>query len=467
MRILYDDDAVQAVYRPGSSDFTLITFGDKDLRPAPGRFWAGEPAEQLNLDCIGIVAKGPNWYPAAAMVRCAPFLSGVGRQRRLGYGYSMGGYAALRHGRLLGLTHALAVSPQVSLDPRDVPWDRRYAAHFDPALHAGMAVRREHLADETFVLADPWDAEDGAHLRLALEAGPLRSVVAPFVGHWAIWLLAGRSVLARALACVLAGDAPGLRRLVRSGRGACAPWHACLGAAALRRGHVGPALRLAAQAEARGFDAAVLEPMLAHGAGVALSRLVASGATAEDLARFGEAASGLVAAARIDDAVGHALLRADRDEEAALAFRRALSADPGLGSAHGGLSLALARLGRAEEALTHARQAHALDPADAELAAWVGYVLLQSGRAEEAVGMFETGIRLNPGMGHAHRARARALRDLGLGPEAAAAAEEGCRAVPSDAALRQLADELRPHLERGGERRTGWLRLPGSAPTRP
>ena len=94
----------------------------------------------------------------------------------------MGGYAALKHGRLLGLTHALAVSPQVSIDPAEAPWEPR-ARFFRPPLHAGMRVAAADLAPAAFVLADPYDAEDWPHLEL-LEATGARTVL---TGHGDPW----------------------------------------------------------------------------------------------------------------------------------------------------------------------------------------------------------------------------------------------------------------------------------------
>ncbi|KPP90415.1 MAG: hypothetical protein HLUCCA08_15750 [Rhodobacteraceae bacterium HLUCCA08] len=52
-------------------------------------------------------------------------------------GYSMGGYGAFRFAPALGITRIVAVSPQVSIDPALVPWDRRFRAEargFDAAL---------------------------------------------------------------------------------------------------------------------------------------------------------------------------------------------------------------------------------------------------------------------------------------------------------------------------------------------
>lgn len=68
----------------------------------------------------------------AALAKLAPRYESV-----RGIGFSMGGYGLLRFARALRLGQALLVSPQVSIHPDVVPWDRRYRQHaagFDRAL---------------------------------------------------------------------------------------------------------------------------------------------------------------------------------------------------------------------------------------------------------------------------------------------------------------------------------------------
>lgn len=71
------------------------------------------------ITAIHVMSHGNDWFQYSeigdviAIVREA--CSGV--ERLLAYGSSMGGYAALRLGGLIGAQAALALSPQYSLDP--------------------------------------------------------------------------------------------------------------------------------------------------------------------------------------------------------------------------------------------------------------------------------------------------------------------------------------------------------------
>lgn len=93
--LLPDDADIRVVRQPGGSPFTLVTFGGAGKRPEGLDFWAQKPVADLGLDCIGVQAKAPNWYPGEAMRAAAPAIRARLQARSLGYGYSMGAYAAL------------------------------------------------------------------------------------------------------------------------------------------------------------------------------------------------------------------------------------------------------------------------------------------------------------------------------------------------------------------------------------
>ncbi|MBY6057347.1 alpha/beta hydrolase [Leisingera daeponensis] len=81
-------------------------------------------------------------------------------------GFSMGGYAALRFARALNLSRLVAVSPQISISPEHVPFDRRYRKHadgFDP--EQGALAGRGHPVQGA-VLADPFRPADLVHAEM-------------------------------------------------------------------------------------------------------------------------------------------------------------------------------------------------------------------------------------------------------------------------------------------------------------
>src|SRR3712207_6847911 len=106
----------------GESDYLLLTFATKNENADGKSFWARSIAETGNINAIGFMPKGPNWYPAPDMRSAiAEISSYLARFNRIVvYGQSMGSYAALKYSKALGATHVLAFSPQYSIDPTDV-----------------------------------------------------------------------------------------------------------------------------------------------------------------------------------------------------------------------------------------------------------------------------------------------------------------------------------------------------------
>jgi hypothetical protein len=120
-KIIYEDNDCVAIHLPGKSNFTLITFGGLTHRPNGLWFWGKEVAEKIGFDSIGIVAKSVHWYPRSAIERLVPAIESHSQTTRVGYGFSMGAFGALKNGRLLGLTHVLALSP-VNYKLRKILW---------------------------------------------------------------------------------------------------------------------------------------------------------------------------------------------------------------------------------------------------------------------------------------------------------------------------------------------------------
>lgn len=250
--ILHEDDEFVVIHRPGTSDFTLVTFADMGERPQGLRIWAQEPVQRLDLHAIGFVGKRATWYPAESVARVAPQVRALLHGPAIGYGFGMGGYGVLKHGRLLGLDAALAVSPQVTIDPAALPQDHRYHRHFDARRHAGMAVAPDDLPDAPIILADPHDPLDRLHAEAAGPPGRIARVWLPFARQGIVSRLNGTRPMADALARVLAGDPAGLAGLLRARRRHSRHWHHQMAHAALLRGHDAMAQRLWEAATALG-----------------------------------------------------------------------------------------------------------------------------------------------------------------------------------------------------------------------
>ncbi|WP_338661493.1 hypothetical protein VQH23_14740 [Pararoseomonas sp. SCSIO 73927] len=204
---------------------------------------------------FGFVARRPNWFPAASVEAAAGALRGRLGPVAIGYGFSMGGYAALRYGRRLGLSHALALSPQASIAPGDVPEDLRHREFYRRALHRDMRVRPGDAPPVSWAVYDPMHGDDAANMALMAQPG-LRPVPIRGIYHGTIRLLAGGAALEAALRALLAEDLPAFRRLLRARRRALPVARGVLGAARLGQGRVSEGGALLDAARRNGMTAA-------------------------------------------------------------------------------------------------------------------------------------------------------------------------------------------------------------------
>ncbi|MET4665327.1 alpha/beta hydrolase [Sphingomonas sp. PvP056] len=111
-------------------DRWVITFDHHSIGDGFDRKGFGESFLQANgISAIHVLGRGNDWYQyddifaAAAVVRAAT----SGAVRRVAYGSSMGGYAAVRLADAIGADAVLALSPQWSIDPAIASWDNRWS----------------------------------------------------------------------------------------------------------------------------------------------------------------------------------------------------------------------------------------------------------------------------------------------------------------------------------------------------
>jgi tetratricopeptide (TPR) repeat protein len=111
-------------------DQWVITFDHHSIGDGFDREGFGESFLQANgISAIHVLGRGNDWYQyddifaAAAVVRAAT----SGAVRRVAYGSSMGGYAAVRLADAIGADAVLALSPQWSIDPAIANWDNRWS----------------------------------------------------------------------------------------------------------------------------------------------------------------------------------------------------------------------------------------------------------------------------------------------------------------------------------------------------
>lgn len=94
----------------GSSQELIFSFGDLITRPKTS-INAEKSLEKFHFNVIGVMPKEKSWFPEASMRAMlaaiqdliAPF------KIRVGYGGSMGGYAAIKYSNLLDLSRIVAL----------------------------------------------------------------------------------------------------------------------------------------------------------------------------------------------------------------------------------------------------------------------------------------------------------------------------------------------------------------------
>lgn len=198
---------VKTARRPGED--CVVTFDSYTDDPDLDRPAFGEAAfAQAGLPTIHVVNRRNSWYQepewremvAAVAAATAPY------RRVLAYGSSMGGYAALRFGKMIGATSALAISPQYSMQRDRAGFDTRWAKtvnriRWRPEL-AGPLPADLHAV----IVYDPAHAFDRRHVELIAGEMPVRRIALPFSGHPSGTYL-GECGLLRPLAlAVLAGE---------------------------------------------------------------------------------------------------------------------------------------------------------------------------------------------------------------------------------------------------------------------
>jgi hypothetical protein len=248
-RIIHDGPIVQVLHFPGTSDITLVTFAVMYARADGRNAFASKLADRHGFDIIGIVPKGPNWYPAAAMAPVVDLVRARLDRPTLAYGASMGGYGALRYGGAMGADATLAFSPQAHIDPAVTgAGDPRYGRHHDPALHQDMTIRADHLTPRAFAAFDTDVDPDLAQVSLLPEQ--VCWVTLRHMGHKAAGAIAGSAVARACFAAALAGDGATLQRTLTRNARKAPIFHANL-ALSLTDRHPGWALSIADNAVAR------------------------------------------------------------------------------------------------------------------------------------------------------------------------------------------------------------------------
>lgn len=219
--LIYSDENLEVIHRPGASPYLLVTFNEMEIQANGSRFWGQRFCEKADIAALGFISRRPNWFPAASVVKAveatAPILRSA--RERILYGHSQGGYAALRYRRRFNATTAIAFCPQVSIDPKSVPYDNRFLRHFSPGLHANMGITPDHAAGRAFIFYDPFHAVDRRHAeRIAILQAETHLLPVHMTGHGTVRVFTGTERALSLIDACRANDLAALRTLARTAR---------------------------------------------------------------------------------------------------------------------------------------------------------------------------------------------------------------------------------------------------------
>ena len=252
----------------------------------PAQPWLLARSERAGVSILGLIAKRKDWYRNPDTAALITDLAEAGLFRQFGrvtfMGASMGGFAALAFSALVPGSHVLAFSPQSTLAPALVPFDRRYRyaqKKWDwttpEFLDAATSVAK---AASVTLVYDPFEREDKLHGQ-RLDGPNVRHIHTDHLGHKAIRVMkeaGGLDALVGGLA--LGTFDPALYAKAARGRRKTLFWQRSLLGAAEAKGH----LRLA-HAAAQAMERLDPGQRHSHRAAARLGAMVPAAPTLPDL----------------------------------------------------------------------------------------------------------------------------------------------------------------------------------------
>ncbi|WP_417523488.1 alpha/beta fold hydrolase [Marinovum sp.] len=177
---LFDGALIRAtLFNPGQKTL-FVSF--RQRLAAPGQFDDPRPVRSITaagMSHLHLQSRWNDWYinDETTALEAALRAHAAGYDDACAMGFSMGGYAAFRFAEALRLRRVIAVSPQYSIAPEHVPFDRRYrdcAGGFDADL-GDLSTRGTDL--QGVILADPFRPMDIRNAALISAAFPQVSLV--------------------------------------------------------------------------------------------------------------------------------------------------------------------------------------------------------------------------------------------------------------------------------------------------
>lgn len=172
------------------------------------------------IDAVHILPADNDWYQHPDFLEACRQVAEITRhyERVVAYGSSMGGYAAIRFGGLVGAQTAFALSPQFSIDPRLVPFEGRWREQARALTFANERSASRFVAS-AYIAYEP-RGPDARHADLFRSHTNVVDIRIPNCGHPSTHYLAELGLLQAAVVDLANGtfDPVELRRQARQRR---------------------------------------------------------------------------------------------------------------------------------------------------------------------------------------------------------------------------------------------------------
>ena len=218
-KILYQSDDFRITLRDTGSDMLVVAFSPMNWpdQHKKNSYWGDAAARKLPFSWLSIDAMVDHWFCDTKWREIVALVCTVTQRFsiRIGYGHSMGGYAALKHSKDYAPQAILAFSPQCSIHPDDVGnFDVRYEKSFNPQFHQAMKVQPSDIDARSFIFFDARFDLDRKHV-LRICGNDVSRISVGYVRHDAIFIAKGSISLTYLLMLALRHDAGGAREMQR------------------------------------------------------------------------------------------------------------------------------------------------------------------------------------------------------------------------------------------------------------
>ncbi|MFL5285545.1 MAG: tetratricopeptide repeat protein [Rhodopila sp.] len=437
-KLVYYQSSNLNVYgvQPFGGERVVITFGSYLTPGDDGRGFAEAFLYKYRIDAIHVVPRSNSWfqYPDISAALAVVVAQTAGYARRIAYGSSMGGYAAINFSDHLEVDRVIAISPQFSIDPAKMPDDPRWrhAAERIRFIRDNIAGLEKRGARQIYAIYDNRHELDAQQVARIAQSVDMIAVPAPFAGHPAGGMLVEAGLLS-GMVRQLIDDAFDVE-VFAAEYAAAAPQTAAYNASlatVLPANRLEDRLRAARRAVAMQPASPVYRHLLSHLLGEA-------GAHEEAVAILRELAERNNAIPELHHALALALERAGRLAEAVAASRAGLALAPDSPTLWALLGRLLDDAGEGDEAEDCLRRAIGLAPGTAATAFRLSRLLAHQGRQHEALSLAIAAVNNAPDRAHYHAHIARLYLAVRNWREAEAGFERAVRLDPRTALFLRL-----------------------------